>query len=130
MASSYDPATGLSTSRTYACLVSATGATSAWASGVRQMTILSAPTFGLLNASNQSLSSPADPSAIAFSTVPSGGSGTFTYQWYSQDGIIAAPTGSVFTGWTLISGANANSYDPPAGVTLSRSYACFVTHPH
>jgi hypothetical protein len=31
-----------------------------------------------------------DPTVINFSTAPTGGAGTFTYQWYYQDGLVHA----------------------------------------
>ncbi|UPT68685.1 MAG: hypothetical protein M0D57_08705 [Sphingobacteriales bacterium JAD_PAG50586_3] len=76
---------------------------------------------------NESLCSGGDPVAISFATIPSGGSGNFTYQWYYQDGLITCPSGSSTTGWTIISGATISSYDAPIGLSTSRTYACLVT---
>ena len=57
-----------------------------------------------------------------------GASGSsLTYQWYSQTGIISAPSGSSTSGWTSISGAISNIYTPTAPITTSTTYACFVT---
>ena len=28
------------------------------------------------------------------------GSGSFTYQWYTQSGLVSAPSGSSISGWT------------------------------
>jgi hypothetical protein len=67
-----------------------------------------------------------DPANIAFITAPSGGAGTFTYQWYYQDGLPACPSGTSTTGWTLIGGATNNTYDPPGGLTTNRTYAVQV----
>jgi hypothetical protein len=67
-----------------------------------------------------------DPSNITFSTAPSGGAGTYSYQWYYQDGLPACPSGTSTAGWTLIGGATSNSYDPPSGLTNSRTYAVLV----
>lgn len=58
------------------------------------------------------------------------GSGLFSYQWYSRSGIVAAPVGTSITGWTSLgtsNGANTNIYTPPAAITSSTTYACFVT---
>jgi hypothetical protein len=71
-----------------------------------------------------------DPSNITFSVAPSGGAvvgGSFDYQWYYRDGVgDACPTGTSVSGWTLIAGATGNSYDPPSGLTTSRTYAVTV----
>lgn len=131
--SSYDPPAGLTASRTYACFVtdSSTGncaSTRAWATNCRQVTITAPPAtnYGTLATASESFCNTGDPSAISFTTAPSGGNGSFTYQWYYQNGIVGCPSGSTVTGWTIISGATSSSYDPPAGLTASRTYACFV----
>jgi hypothetical protein len=112
-AASYDPPSGLTTSRTYACRV-INGTNNQWASGVRQNTVLPALNLGALVAGNQTFTGSGDPSVINFATAPSGGAGTFTFQWYSSPGIQIAPAGSAIpSGWTVISGATSNSYDPP-----------------
>lgn len=58
------------------------------------------------------------------------GSGSFSYQWYSQPGIVSAPSGNATTGWTSLgtsNGANTNIYTPPSAINASTTYACFVT---
>ena len=123
--SSYDPPATLTQSRTYACLVTPASGTAQWATGARQITVFAAVNFGTLAAGNQSFTNSGDPTTISFSTNPSGGSGTYTYQWYSRSGIQAAPTGTSTTGWTAISGATSASYNPPIQ-TASISYAVQV----
>jgi len=54
------------------------------------------------------------------------GSGSLTYQWYSQNGIISQPSGDITTGWTLIQGANSSQYDPGT-ITQSTTFACLVS---
>lgn len=121
----YSPTSTFSGSRTYACRVSANGST-LWASGVRQVTIKPALNVGTLAEGNQTFTGSGDPNPIAFSTSPSGGSGSFTYQWYRANGILAAPTGTAIPGgWTLISGATMSSYDPPV-TESSLSFAVMV----
>lgn len=123
--STYTPTSTFTGSRTYACRVSANG-TTLWASGVRQVTIKPAVNFGTLSAANQSSTGPIDPNPITFSTLPSGGSGTFTYQWYRASGVVAAPTGTTIpAGWTLLSGETASSYNPPL-TESSLSFAVMV----
>jgi hypothetical protein len=122
---SYDPPSGLTQSRTYACLVTPSTGSAQWATGARQITILAGVNFGTLASGNQTFTSSGDPSTISFSINPSGGSGTYTYQWYSRSGIQAAPTGTSATGWTAISGATSSSYNPPIQ-SASVSYAVQV----
>ncbi len=83
--------------------------------------------YGIVTAGNEAQCTPANPSTINFSTAPAGGNGTFTYQWYYQDGLVNCPTGTSTAGWTVITGATGNSYNPPAGLTNSRTYAVVVT---
>ncbi len=124
-ASSYDPQPFIATSRTFACRVTS-GANSLWASGVRQVNVLPTINRGTIAAGNQSFSLSGNPSIITLSPSTSGGTGTFTYQWYSKLGIHSAPTGSAIpTGWTAISGATSSSYDPPVQ-NQSITYALMV----
>jgi len=65
---------------------------------------------------------------ITFSSLPSGGAGSFSYQWYSYNGIPAGcPSGSsIPAGWTPIALASSENYTPPA-LSSSMSYAVMVT---
>jgi hypothetical protein len=128
----YDPGVQ-SSSVSFAVMVDATGTPDcggfAWSNGVRQITVDATSGFssGILTNGNQTFcSSGGDPALISFSTAPSG-STSFTRQWYYKSGIQAAPSGNSVSGWTVIASATGSSYDPPAGLTASRTYACFVT---
>lgn len=128
----YNPGV-ITASRSYAVMVNPTGTPdcsgAVWASGVRQITISSSAVFnpGTLGSGNQTFcSGGGNPNAISFSTAPSGAS-SYTYQWYYRDGIHTPPSGTSTSGWTAISGATSNSYDPPVVITVNRSYACRVT---
>ncbi|HRH36648.1 MAG TPA: chitobiase/beta-hexosaminidase C-terminal domain-containing protein, partial [Catalimonadaceae bacterium] len=81
---------------------------------------------GTLAAGDQSFCGTGNPGLISFSTQPTTGDSA-TYKWYYQNGLVTCPTGSSTTGWTLIAGAESNTYDPPAGLTSSRTYAVLVT---
>jgi hypothetical protein len=81
--------------------------------------------LGTINSGTSQIQSGFNPSAISFSYIPSN-CPSYTYQWYSFNGIASAPTGSSTSGWTLIPGANSTTYDPPA-LFQSTSFACFVT---
>jgi uncharacterized protein (TIGR02145 family) len=59
-------------------------------------------------------------------TAATGSSGSFTYQWYSQEGNVPCPTGSSTTGWTLIPGETNLTYAPGI-VTSTTTYALYVT---
>ena len=54
-----------------------------------------------------------DPAAFTDVVSPSGGSGAWTYAWESKVGAGA---------WTAIAGANAITYDVPAGLTQTTQY--------
>lgn len=62
-------------------------------------------------------------------TGVSGGT-SYSYQWYSQTGIVSCPTGNSTTGWTSLgstNGANTATYTPTSAITTSTTYACLVT---
>ena len=117
--------------RTYVCMVSiAAGngcaASNAWASGCRVVTITSLPRYGTLNPNTQRICTGGNPAALTFQDLPVGG--TITYQWYYKNGqSLICPSGTSTTGWTIINGATSSTYDPPAGLTTSRTYACMVS---
>lgn len=120
----------LTIDRTFACRVT-NGATSQWANGARVFTVRPAVSYGSLAAGNQSFVFPTGNPAIinfAASGSPTGGSGTFTYQWYSFPGIAeVAPSGTAIPAfWTAIAGATGSSYDPPT-VGENTAYAVRVT---
>jgi hypothetical protein len=113
-AASYDPPSGLTASRTYACRIIATGIYSRWASNVRYVTVLMALNSGTIAAGDQSFSLSGNPNPITLSAAPFGSSGDFQYRWYAYQGITSAPTGSnIPSGWTEVAGATSASYDPP-----------------
>jgi hypothetical protein len=90
--------------------------------------VLSQLVYGTLSNGDQALCSGGTPSNIAFSTAPTGGAGTYSYQWYSYTGLSATcPSGTVVpAGWTPVASATSNNYTPPA-LTVSMSYAVMVT---
>ncbi|UPT68678.1 MAG: hypothetical protein M0D57_08670 [Sphingobacteriales bacterium JAD_PAG50586_3] len=127
----YDPPPGLNQSRIYKCAVKAVDnpcqTNFSWSQGCHIVIVTpnTTATYGTIQQNNQQLCTNANPSLISFSSLPTGGA--FVYQWYYQNGIVAAPTGSSTAGWTIINGANNNTYNPPPGLTLSRTYACFLS---
>ncbi|MBK8923807.1 MAG: hypothetical protein IPM81_20355 [Saprospirales bacterium] len=128
--SSYNPPGGLTASRTYACFVTPGGTptcgTGAWANSCRKVTVLPTLDYGTITSADETICTGGDPSDVAFSTAPSG-SGSFSYQWYYQNGIVTCPTGASTIGWTAIGGATSSSYNPPSGLTGSRTYAVIVS---
>lgn len=89
---------------------------------------LSVLNYGTLSSGDQTICEGTVPDNITFSAAPSGGSGTYSYQWYSYSGLAGSgPSGPVIpSGWSAISGATSNNYTPPA-LSTSMSYAVMVT---
>ncbi len=89
---------------------------------------LSALNYGTLATGDQTICSADIPANISFSTVPSGGTGTFTYQWYTYSGLPGTcPSGTIIpAGWTPVALATSDNYTPPAPAA-SGSYAVMVT---
>jgi hypothetical protein len=81
--------------------------------------------LGIISYNGPNSGSALNPNPITFATQPAG-CPSYSYQWYSFNGITSAPTGSSTNGWTLIPGAIASSYDPPT-LFQSTTFACFVT---
>jgi len=92
----------------YQVVVTATGAQSCGIvppSNVVTITVLPQLTAPAI-ASSQTICYNAVPSGLTMPTLPTGGNGTYTYQWQSSaDGT---------TGWTDISGATSSTYAPPS----------------
>ncbi|HKT21335.1 MAG TPA: hypothetical protein VJR06_01750, partial [Nitrososphaerales archaeon] len=59
--------------------------------------------------------------SLLLTSHPSGGTGTFTYQWY-----IAASPGTCNSGDTLISGATSSIYDVTTPTAYDPYYACYI----
>jgi uncharacterized protein (TIGR02145 family) len=81
---------------------------------------------GILQSGDQSFCGSGDPGIISMSTQPVTGD-SLRFQWYYRNGIVNCPSGSDTTGWIRVQGATGNSYDPPAGLSTSRTYGLFVT---
>jgi gliding motility-associated-like protein len=60
------------------------------------------------------------PTVTPLSVIASGGTGTFSYQWYSN-------TSNSPTGGTLIQGATTDSYIPPVSVVGTYYYYCLIS---
>jgi hypothetical protein len=101
-----------------------------WAGSCRKTNVIScsSPIFSpsTLVSASQTICRAGDPEVIDMSDP---GSDITGYQWYFRSGLIAAPGNTAaLTGWNIISGATAASYDPPSGLTASRTYACRVSN--
>lgn len=127
--SSFDPPV-ISSTTSYAAMVDATGTPDCgpftWASGVRQITIVPAGfSPGVINGFSETVCNGGDPSPIVFSEPASAGS---SFQWYFQNGLIAAPANNDPIGsWTILTGQTSSTLDLPSGQVQSRTYACRVT---
>ncbi|WP_284651798.1 InlB B-repeat-containing protein [Flavobacterium terrisoli] len=76
------------------------------------------------SAPTESICSGATPSAVSVSNA-TGSTGTYTYQWYSFNGLTTAPTGSTIpVGWTLVGSGQSFS---PSALTQSTTFACYIT---
>lgn len=91
-----------------------------------KVTVLPPLDHGTVTSADETICNGGDPANITMSVAPAGGAGTFSYQWYYQNGNVTCPTGTATTGWTSISGATAASYDPPSGLTTIRTYAVMI----
>lgn len=120
--SSYTPPVNVVGTKYYYCVVSIDPASSgcSTASAVAAITVTAGPSVS---------SQPANQTRCvggtftALSVVSSGGSGTPTYQWYSN-------TTNSNSGGTLISGATGASYTPPASLSASAGvtyYYCVIS---
>lgn len=123
--SRFVPPVGVNTTRTRAFMVTANTGQKGWATGAKVLVFYPSFRPGSLASGNQSLASPADPAPISFLSNPVG-SASFTFEWMYKDGIMPAPTDPNYNTWTSILVSPAATYDPPAGLASSRSYACFV----
>ncbi|WP_228235550.1 DUF6443 domain-containing protein [Allomuricauda sp. M10] len=108
-ATTYDPPSGLTASRWYRRRVTSCGQTKY--TGTVKVTVGSALSAGTINGA-QTICYGGDPSTLGNATSPSGGNGSYTYQWQYDNGGV----------WTNISGATSSTYNPPAGLTEIRFY--------
>ncbi len=107
----YNPPSGLTASRWYRRRTISCGQTVY--TGNIKVTVNPTLVVGGINGAH-SICSGGDPNTLGSSTLPTGGNGSYTYQWqYSANGS---------SGWTNISGASATTYNPPSGLTVSRWY--------
>ncbi|MEO8066391.1 MAG: T9SS type A sorting domain-containing protein [Flavobacteriales bacterium] len=93
-------------------------------------TIAVQPVFsaGAVGSGDQSFCASGTPNAM--SVTGAAGSASFSYQWYSQSGIVTCPSGSTIGSFISLGtsgGANTATYTPPAAISTSTTYACFVT---
>lgn len=123
---------GITQTRTYACRVIDVGSPACfdnWAGNAQVVTVRDAFSGGTLSSTSQNICFNSTPANISYSSSPSGGS-SLQYQWYWQNGTIAAPTGSFSLGsWTAIGTQSASSTLSGAtigNITQTRTYACRV----
>ncbi|MDW8419204.1 MAG: hypothetical protein RML37_07295, partial [Chitinophagales bacterium] len=93
-------------------------------SNIVTVTVSPQVNFGTVSGGGGTFCGTADPGPMTVN--PSGGSGSFNYQWYFQNGNVSCPSGTSTAGWTAIAGATSATYDPPAGLTVTRTYAVQV----
>jgi len=120
--STYDVPAGITQTTCYRR--TATNTCGSVSTGALSVTVLPTINYGTVSGGGGTYCATADPGIM--SVTPSGGTGTFAYQWYYQNGSVACPTGSSTAGWIAIGSANSSTYDPPAGLTTTRTYAVLV----
>ncbi|MEN9301713.1 MAG: hypothetical protein RL264_142 [Bacteroidota bacterium] len=123
---------GITQTRTFACRVIDVGSPAcidSWAGNAHVVTVRDAFSGGTLSSTSQNICFNSTPANISYSSSPSGGS-SLQYQWYWQNGTIAAPSGSFSLGsWTAIGTQSASSTLSGAtigNITQTRTYACRV----
>jgi len=89
-------------------------------SSVASINVFSDPTVSLQPLVSQTLCQSATPATL--NVVGTGGSGAFSYQWYSN-------TANNSTSGTLISGATTSTYSPNTTTIGTVYYYCLITQP-
>ena len=110
--SSYNPPGGLTASRWYRRRVISCGTQTKY-TGTVKVTVRPNLNAGSINGT-QTVCYQGDPGTLGNSSSPSGGNGSYSYQWQSS------PNGS--SNWQNISGATGSTYNPPSGLTASTWY--------
>src|SRR5208283_5412003 len=100
----------LTSTTNYYCLVTS-GSCGTLTTNTITITVYANLTSGTIG-NAQTICYNAVPSQMLFTTLPSGGTGTYSYQWYNGSGIISSATNSTYA---------------PAALTSTTSYYCLVT---
>jgi len=136
---SYDPPSGLNSSRTYACRITS-GTTNQWSVGARQVTVLPPFSIGAVTDGDQTFCNSGNPANITLSSNPVG-SGGFQWRWYYKENSgISCPIGTETTAGWLTNSSSPNifgttytgegiSFNPVnAGANGSgRTFAVYIT---
>ncbi|WP_430968316.1 DUF6443 domain-containing protein [Spongiimicrobium sp. 2-473A-2-J] len=107
---SYNPPGGLTTSRWYRRRVSSCSGQLKYTNTIK-VTVRANLSAGTINGAT-SICYRGNPGLLGNASSPSGGDGSFAYQWQISS------NGS--SGWTNISGATSNTYNPPGDQTQSQ----------
>ncbi len=99
--------------------VSGTGTCTVALSNEIQITVDTTPTAGTVTGDQTICESPGNPAAFVQTVAPTGGNGTYTYQWQSATAI-----GGPYSNIALATGV---TYDPPAGLLVTTYYRRIVT---
>jgi PKD repeat protein len=105
----------------YYCIISQPVANCSVASAPSQVIIVESPLFTNIPFTTQIICNGGATNSLQVTT--SGGTGTITYQWYSN-------TTSTNSGGTIIPGATSNTYTPPntnATLPITKFYYCVVS---
>lgn len=115
--STYNPPGGLTQTTYYRRRASTCGPSAPDVfTNIVTVTVLPEFVVGSISGGGGTFCSPADPAAMSVS--PTGGTGSYSYQWYYVNGTSCPSSG----GAVSIPGATSATYNPPAGLTQTRSY--------
>jgi len=117
-ASTYTPPVNQTGATYYYCVVTQSGANCAVNSPASLITVTPAPTFTTQPTPTQSVC--VGGTTTQLNVAYSNGTGTATYQWYSN-------TTNAYAGGALIGGQTASSFTPPSAIFSTVYYYCIIS---
>ena len=126
----YDPPGPLTTSRSYACLVSLNipnyCGPPKWAIGTMMIGVHGMTSVGELVEATERLCNGGDPGIITQRVAPTS-TLSFTYQWYYRVGLHPPIRSRNNRDWIPVTpAATGATYNPPAGISSTRTYSCWL----
>ena len=115
----YTPSTAIAGTLSYYCVITQTGLACSVTSPVVSVQVVDNPIVSIQPLASQPICINNTP--VTLTTAFINGTGTPTYQWYSN-------TNNSYTGGTLISGATTLSYTPITSVVGTIYYYCIATY--
>ena len=119
ISANYTPSTAIAGTLSYYCVITQTGLACSVTSPVVSVQVVDNPIVSIQPLASQPICINNTP--VTLTTAFINGTGTPTYQWYSN-------TNNSYTGGTLISGATTLSYTPITSVVGTIYYYCIATY--